>query len=269
MSNGSHITTITRFFCGCSYRTPTDQAVFCPEHRGFITGRETIRHPSPDPPYLQGLALNKRIGGAITLRNDERNSIHVLSTVRDGRGEEWSMGESDETGICAACFIESDGTVRDETGIAMCECGDADCSYRWCGRLSGLHALWRLHAQGRCHEVTGFMEEDIFSYGPLQGMREDVQQALEREREEIRREAERLVETTIQAQTASPPRREKPHPVFLSRWLEPECREILNPGNEGDLRGARRSLERKVTRLHVLGAMPPQRTGEGTKPRLL
>ena len=269
MSNGSHSTTITRFFCGCLYRTPTDQAVFCPEHRGFITGRETIRHPESGPPPLRGLARSRHTGWAETLMSDERNSIHVAQTVRDPRGEEWSMTEYEETGICCACFIESDGTVRDETGIAMCECGNSDCSYRWCGRLSGLHAFWRLHLQGRCQEATGISDEEIFAWGPCVAMSEEQQEVLKQEREEIRREAERMVVSTIRAQTASPPRRERPHPVFLSRWLEPECREILNPGNEGDLRGARRSLERKVTRLHVVGAMPPQRTGEGTKPRLL
>ena len=257
----SYVTTVTRFFCGCCYSTPTDQAVFCPQHRGFITGREQVHHQGSQAPPWHGVVKGRYTGEAEVLMNTERNSVHVKSTVLDGRGEEWNMGESEEVGICTACFIESDGGNRGETGFAMCECGDEDCSYRWCGQLNGLHAFWRLHVKGETEQATGIDDRDIFSYGPCEGLKEAVQETLKQERDSIRKEADRLAGLALRAQTAGPGELRGVHPVYLTSWLSRDCREIANPSVEGDPRSATRSLTSKVTRLHVLGAMPPQ-TGE-------
>ena len=257
----SYVTTVTRFFCGCCYVTPTDQAVFCPQHRGFITGREQVRHQERQAPPWHGVVKGSYTGGPAVLMNTERNSVHVKSTVLDGRREEWSMGESEEVGICAACFIESDGGDRRETEVAMCECGNEDCSYRWCGQLDGLHAFWRLHVNGETERATGIDDRDIFSYGPCEGLKEEVQETLKQERDSIRKEADRLGGLALRAQTAGPGELRRVHPVYLTNWLSRECRAIASPSREGDMNREMQGLLQKVARLHVLGAMPPQ-TGE-------
>ena len=144
MTGSQYIFTATRFYCGCSYRTIGDTAVFCPEHRaephrGFITGEETIRIPSPQPPDILRLGMNKHLTNQPrTLRNTEYNSIYTKVQVMGPGQEEWESDRAEEVGLCAACFIESQETW--ETGIAMCECGNEDCPYRWCGGTAGLHA---------------------------------------------------------------------------------------------------------------------------------
>ena len=64
MTGMQYIFRITRFYCGCVYRTMSDDAVFCPEHRhsiasvGFITGQETIQIPGREVPQILGMVMN-------------------------------------------------------------------------------------------------------------------------------------------------------------------------------------------------------------------
>ena len=166
--NQQHIFSVARFHCGCVYQA-LDDAVFCPEHRssdpvGFITSQETIHIPGPGTPKIRELARHEHpTAWPKVLRSSENNSPHVRTSVRDGRDEEWADDDAREVGLCAACFID-DGEYNG-TGMAMCECGDDGCSYRRCGRLDGLHALWRLHARGLSLEIAGVPEGDIFSHG--------------------------------------------------------------------------------------------------------
>ena len=87
-------------------------------------------------------------------------------------------------------------------------------------------------------------------------MSEEWQEVLRGERE-----ADRQAGLALRAQTAGPGELRGIHPVYLSGWLARECRAIASPGREGDMERAMQGLLRKVARLHVLGAMPPQTGG--------
>ena len=76
---------VTRFNCGCAYRTISDTAVFCPAHRdhakpGFITGRETIRVPQGENPQMEKLEI---------LMNTSGNSLHAETIVLDSNHNDW------------------------------------------------------------------------------------------------------------------------------------------------------------------------------------
>ena len=136
MTERRYIFTTTRFRCGCAYRIIGDTAVFCPQHREIITGTERIETPEPTTPDVPGLVMEQYLKGvAHTLMNTRRNSLHTLTSVLDGRGNEWAEPSEELVGMCAACFIDQEEHY--ETGMAMCECGDKDCSYRWCGSGRG------------------------------------------------------------------------------------------------------------------------------------
>ena len=128
--------TFTRFFCGCIYRTLDDQAVFCPQHRqephrAYATGTERVPIPSQDNFPIRGLVMSRYFKShPAVLQNSSSNSLHTIVSTKDGRNEEWDTPEPELLGLCTACFIDHE--QRDETRIAMCECGDEDCSYRWC-----------------------------------------------------------------------------------------------------------------------------------------
>lgn len=262
--NQQYIFSTTRFHCGCIYQT-IDEAVFCPEHRradpvGFITSQETILTPDSRPPSIQGLVMNSFVKALPqTLRNDERNSIHVRATVLDGRREEWADEDVQEVGLCAACFIDQD--EHKETGVAMCECGDEDCSYRWCGSTDGLHALWRLHAQGRSRESMGIPEEDIFSYGSSDKHEEAVRSTLDWERDHLREVGRELAQRAILARQMAAPgagRRRSFDPVMMSHWLDGEFRDMEEEKTDTWKAGwALSRLEAKMVRLYVIGAAKP------------
>ena len=250
----------TRFHCGCVYQT-IDNAVFCPEHRrdGFITSQETIRTPDSSPPRIQGLAMNTFAPSRPkVLRNDDRNSLHVMTSVLDGRKENWTDDEVQEVGLCTACFIDLKDNI--ETEIAMCECGSEDCSYRWCGRLDGLHALWRLHAQGLSPDSIGTPEEDIFSYGPFWEKSEETREILSRERDHLREADRKLAQEAILARQAALPQAGRRHisPVLMSHWMDPEIREMEQETDPRRANWALSRLEAKMARLYVIGAVAPE-----------
>ena len=254
---------IARFQCGCAYRTMSDDLVFCPEHRhsspvGFITGQETFRSPGPEVPQITGLVMNPYVEGLPkTMMNTSGNSLHTRTSVLDGNGEEWSDSEK-EVGICNACFIDS-GELN-PTRIAMCECGEEKCSYRWCGIIFGLHALWKIHAQGLSQQTTGIQENDIFSYGKYDEQTKVLKKIINAEERELERNANRLVPAMLAArQTAGPGTNHPsyPHQVYLSRWLDSEYAAITKEQSSTEAIGyARRRLATKLLRLHIIGATP-------------
>ena len=263
MTRMQYIFRITRFYCGCIYRTMSDNAVFCPEHRhssevGFITGQETIQTPGPEVPHIPGLVMDPHAKGLPkTMMNTSRNSLHTRTSLLDGNGREWSDSEED-VGICGACFLDS-GELH-TTQIAMCECGEEKCSYRWCGITDGLHALWRIHAQGLSQQTTGIREDDIFSYGSYEDQNEDLRKILDAEKQELERNADRLVQATLAARQAAGPgtkRRSYQQQVYLSRWLDSGYAAITKEqDNTQDARYARQRLAIKLLRLHIIGATP-------------
>ena len=227
----------TRFYCGCAYKTMSDDLVFCPEHRhsstvGFIVGQETTLSPGPEVPQIPGLVMNPYVEGLPkTMMNTSGNSLHTRTSVLDGNGEEWSDSE-EEVGICNACFIDS-GKLN-PTKIAMCECGEEKCSYRWCGIIHGLHALWRIHAQGLSQQTTGIQESDIFSYGRYDEQNKDLKEILNAEKQELERNTDRLVLATLDARQEAgtwKKRRSYPQQVYLSRWFDSEYAAITKEQN--------------------------------------
>ena len=227
----------TRFYCGCAYKTMSDNLVFCPEHRhsstvGFIVGQETTRSPGPEVPQIPGLVMNPYVEGLPkTMMNTSDNSLHTRTYVLDGKGEEWGDSE-DEIGICNACFIDS-GKLN-PTQTAMCECGEEECSYRWCGIIHGLHALWRIHAQGLSQQTTGIQESDIFSYGRYDEQNKDLKEILNAEKQELERNTDRLVLATLDARQEAgtwKKRRSYPQQVYLSRWFDSEYAAITKEQN--------------------------------------
>ncbi len=268
--NPHYVYRITRFHCGCAYRTVSDTAVFCPEHRAFITGEETIRLPDSRPPRIPRLATHPEAPQiAIVLENTSRNSLHSQTTVMDGGQNEWDDPQDEELGLCAACFIETQETVP--TRIAMCECGNQKCSYRWCGQTDGLHAFWGLHAQGLSEQVTGIREQDLFHYGACEEQRKEIQDLLEEQRKHLRQQSEELLQQLLQArESAHPgaPPRQNPT-IYLIPWLDQEYQAMTqNPQQEDPATAvhesraimegqwAREILTQKLTRLLVIGATP-------------
>ena len=258
MTERRYIFTTTRFRCGCAYRIIGDTAVFCPQHREIITGTERIETPEPTTPDVPGLVMEQYLKGvAHTLMNTRRNSLHTLTSVLDGRGNEWAEPSEELVGMCAACFIDQEEHY--ETGMAMCECGDKDCSYRWCGSAEGLHAFWKLHVQGKSEEAAGIPETDIFSYGQYSTQNSRVTAVLDRERKELEDRVQELMEEMKNAREeagASEQAGGQPSP-YLIPWLDREYAAMTGGGAAMEREMARRQLAGKITRLHIIGSMPP------------
>lgn len=264
MTQKQYVFTITRFICGCVYRTAGDTAVFCPTHRtephrGVIQEQEMLYTPTPDPPEIPGLVMNsyyKKIPHV--LRNSSRNSIHTTASVLDGDGNEWHEPQEEQVGLCAACYIDQDDCF--ETGIAMCECGNEKCSYRWCGTTTGLHAFWRLHTEGKSKETTGTPEIDIFSHGKFEDQTEDITETLNEERISLEQEIEkqmREMETVREKHEGNEPHDDQ-QTVYLTKWLDREYLHMKQPNNpNAPPEIARTALRRKIARLLIIGALPP------------
>ena len=203
-----YVFSISRFHCGCIYRRSTDRIYFCPVHRGILTGEETIRLPDGmtggrgDQPKILRLAMSEfNPHWPDVVYNTERNSLSQTNQIT-ARGEEWHTW-TDETGLCAACFIDGEDVVP--TGAAMCECGNRDCVYRWCGRNDGLHAYWMLHAAGITKETTGVDDRDIFAYGPFNDQPAEVTRVLDDEREYLNKSAAERARIMTDSRTLLPP----------------------------------------------------------------
>ena len=48
----------SRYSCGCVYHTPSDIALKCPVHHGWLTGTEIIYQDSPEQPEIPGMVKN-------------------------------------------------------------------------------------------------------------------------------------------------------------------------------------------------------------------
>lgn len=203
-----YIFSISRFHCGCIYRRSTDRIYFCPVHRGILTGEETIRLPDGmtgghgDQPKMLHLAMSSfNPNWPDMVHNTDSNSLIQRSKI-SAKGEEWHKW-TEENGLCAACYIDDEEIVP--TFAAMCECGDRDCVYRWCGRTQGLHAYWLLHAAGLTEQTTGVDDRDIFAYGPCNDQREEVTRILDDERESLNHSAADRAAKMADSRTQLPP----------------------------------------------------------------
>lgn len=248
----------SRYSCGCAYHTPLDTALRCPRHQGWLLSTETFHSDTRDPPDIPGLVKNPHFPDrAMTLHNDERNSIYSTVVVKDSSGSEISDHDPDHFGICHACYVETGETV--ETRIAACECSDILCDHRWCGDTSGLHAFWRLHAQGRSEEVTGIPKRDIFSIGLSSTLPEYLAVILDRERAAMADTAERLLDGIVRyresAEYQGVPDGVSPYSSdYLTKYYE-EC-------NSADTNSRRQERSRNrlitaLTRFHLMGAIQP------------
>ena len=255
---------IARFQCGCIHQiSSADTPVFCPEHRrewhrGAITGTEVMMLPGPEFPAMDNLVMNPYVRNRpLILRNSERNSLHTETRTMDGKDNEWEETQTELTGLCAACFI--DEALHLETRIARCECGDPDCSYRWCGRTEGLHAFWNLHVRGESERATGIPDTDIFAHGPFDDHTALARDALNGERENLRRTILKLTTTALDARQEENPANPRStfHPAYLNGWLEPDCQRFMNTDSGQEKEWAGRSLAVKLARLHIIGALPP------------
>ncbi len=254
MTTAQHIFTTTRFECGCIYRTISDTAVFCPEHRRPITEEETINIPSPDTPDIPGLVMNGR--SPAILWNTGNNSLHTTTALLDGDSNEWADPNDELVGICPACFIDKEEYL--ETGIAMCECGDQKCSYRWCGSTQGLHAFWRLHAEGRSQETTGRHDTDIFSYGKYETQSPEIRAVLDQERTALEKQAQESLRNMVETRQDEEQQSTGQNP-YLAPWLDRDYEMMTSAsGSSTTQEWARARLTGKLTRLHVIGALPPR-----------
>lgn len=258
----TYLFTFARFGCQCVYRTSTDAAIFCPTHRAdpeqaILVENLEFRSSHPTTPDVPNLVRNRYLPThPAFLQNNSRNSIHTELSILGGRQEEWATSEQGELGLCAACLIDNEDIH--ETLIAACECPDEQCCYRWCGLLTGLHAYWRLHAQGRSEEKTGIPEPDIFRHGSYGEMTEQVVQALDAERRAMELALPTLVAQFKEARRqANQPGIQPDHNPYLTPWLDSEYRDLTQEKRDPRTSSmVARSLERKLLRLYALGAIP-------------
>ena len=266
MTNIQYVFSFARFACGCAYHTLTDTPVFCPQHhdephRGAITELESIYTPAPEIPDIPGLVKSQYWEHPpILLRNSSSNSLHTTTAVLDANGNEWKEKEEGQVGLCAACFVEK-GNDYCETGIAMCECGQELCSYRWCGSLTGLHAYWRPHVRGTSKDISGIPDEDIFSYGTYENQNAETTDALDAERDDLTAQIEKLMREmeTAKRQADSDQPAEEHQSIYLIPWLGEDYRLMNQPEqelNSPDRQLARNDLFKKIARLHLIGALP-------------
>lgn len=248
----TYVFAYSRFAWGCAYQKTSETTLICPEHRQPLTEEHELRSATRDFPPVEGLMMSRffKTNPAI-IRNSSRNSLHSVLKIRDGGGSEWSDDDENEVGLCPACYIDQQDLV--ETRITACECADPQCSYRWCGQLSGLHAYWRLHVQGRTHEATDFRDQEIFSYGDYHSLDEQTQETLDRERAELIRAGQDLLEKMGDSRSNdaddSPTGR-----IFRMPWLEQHYDVMNDPDRSNRLREtARQELGRRLIRLHLLG----------------
>ena len=254
--------TIARFFCGCVYPNPKDLALFCPEHRGqphrgYITGHEDIRVHQDTPIPEQALHPHRSTSNSHhILQNSPHNSIHTVTSVLDNDHNEWATPEAEMTGLCAPCFIDSN--YRIQTRTAMCECGNQECPYRWCGKTQGLHALWRFHANGQSMNAIGIPEAHIFSQGTFPDQPQRVKEILKEEEKNLEEQIHRIAhDFHQQMKTPWHKTRNGAPAVYSNPWLEREHQRITKHPNTRDSAQAARTLLEKITRLTVIGAMAP------------
>ena len=255
-------TTFTRYFCGCIYETCVDTTLICPQHRSephraFMTATQTVPVPRDHAvDTISRLTPASHAGNRpMKLENRPDNSLHLLATITDPNQREWSAPEAEMVGLCPPCFV--DHQMLTETGVSTCECPDPACYYRWCGRTTGLHALWRFHAYGKSEQFTGHREEDIFKHGPHDQLPDNLRSRLAAEREFLDL---CLLQASLEfgeARGHSTPgagRRRYYQPVYLSQWLEQDYRRLSRERDEEKRERLRTGLRHKLMRLIITSA---------------
>lgn len=252
MTTSTYLFDISRFACGCAYQTFGHVTVVCPTHRQILVATERLTSPTNEMPEVPGLVMNRYFSNRPEiLENSSRNSLHTVVCVRAPGNDDWSDDEPDQVGLCPACYIEDD--AFNETHITQCECGNPDCAYRWCGRTSGLHAFWRLHAQGSAEERTGISDRDIFSHGPARELAPEEAAVLDQERPQLDRTANLLFQNMEQLRSSDNPGTAESSP-YLCPWLDRDYEDLHAADTPDHIRGLiRDSLKRKLLRLHILG----------------
>ena len=207
----TEITTIARFSCGCIYKTvPGLTPMICTVHRRILTGIEHIQHQRGQTPKIQKMVMMKDLPDLPErLVNDKNNSLTKVVTVQGNGFKDEIYAEE---GLCNACYIDDDETVSAHTPI--CGCPDLHCKYRWCGSTKGLHAFFRMHVRQDYQNLVqdededgihpeelrsrnSSFDQDIFAYGTARDIPQAWQDALNPEREKIRRAMSRL-RTTVE-----------------------------------------------------------------------
>ena len=188
------------------------------------------------------------------LENNQHNSYHTTVSTKSPDST-LSDDEPDLTGLCTPCYIQHD--QHTSTHIAVCECGDTDCHYRWCGLLTGLHAAWPLHADGSLENLTSIPGYELFQYEEEDhlppAVKHTLQQTAARTAAKIQSEAIRV----IQGRTTN----QEDH-LIQGPYLGPAYRNLIRAETQARRNSALRSLEQKLTRLHVTGAWPPSQHRE-------
>ena len=259
----------TRFQCGCVYATQDQSAVICPTHRRPILEEINATMQSAQVPEIEGLVMTRYDPSRPEmLKNNQSNSLHSTIAVKDSNGDSWVDEDTDQVGLCPACLI--DDNVYTQVTFANCECGDIKCSYRWCGRINGLHALWSIHAQGRSEEVIDRQESDIFSYGSYCQQGNSIQSAINEETIRLDRRRQKLLDILIQERkqesgdAGSSPETGPtlPRNGYLIPWLDAPYNRMAEcfPGTIQD--NIKMELKKILTRLDIIEKLPDVVTNE-------
>ena len=257
---GTYVSTLARYFCGCVYKAlQGEPAVVCPSHQGrpatsFITGMEGIRLPAASQRTPPQIPLNRRENvHPYTLFNNASNSLHTVTYVMDGNHNEWTTPEAVETGLCCACFIDREDS--NETFYSLCECGNDNCTYRWCGDTDGLHGFWALHVQGKTEEETGIPDEHIFAHGGYEELPESTRNTLDEER--LKLEAAPVLALNHMKQARAQPHPRTSEIPYLSQWLDEDFRDLTTAKDTKTTKIATALLQDKLKRFFAAGIINP------------
>ena len=237
---------IARFYCGCIYEIGFDMLpMICPVHRSILTGIEKIRSGMNDKITIRKLATYDGSRVPLRLDNSKYGSLSKIEmVVGDGFEDELDS----EYGLCDACYIEY-GSIT-PTYIPYCGCRNSECKYRWCGRTDGLHAFFKMHVNksygkiaedylvGRYNpqseDAYYYFDRDIFARGPAKETPNDWQEALNSERDDIKKAVEKLKVELLNSDS-----------YFINNlsWL---------------IKNKYMAIERKLTWLYCTGVLAPQ-----------
>ena len=189
------ITKLTRFHCGCVYRSGPERAYTCPVHQEVVTGMEEILSDPGLPVKINRLARNPHVSGLEdTLQNWPGRSLTSVLMVR---GDGFEDQIESEAGLCDACYIETNSL--NPSGVVECGCENPERQYRWCGDASGLHAFHRMHVRkdygklAEPGEATARFDQDIFACGKAGKASEGWAEALDEERAKLKAQVKRVI----------------------------------------------------------------------------
>ena len=210
----THYTKLTEFFCGC-VRDTIDNFHLCPTHRAVKTRVEEIRTKRP-PAF--------RIPPEPPFRNTAANSLHISTTANAPRTDPWVIDE--EYGLCYACLYDSE--IATDTMNGACGCPDEDCPYRWCGRTTGRHALYRAHVSRDYGRLTPSNPEELpfvedqYLNEEYENLPEDLKAFLDQEKQWLEANTDRLARLLQQERTLG----HWKHPLTWLQWLPSYPRDL-------------------------------------------